>query len=108
MAVGYVPGLRIDRTGIALVAAFALLVFEPHLRAQLGAAIDVSTLVILGSLMALSGELELAGFYDRAAFSLARLPGSPRLLLALVIAVVGVLSALLTNDVVVFALTPML
>jgi Na+/H+ antiporter NhaD/arsenite permease-like protein len=108
MALGRVPGLRVDRAGIALVASFALLVVVPGMRDRAAQSIDVPTLLVLASLMAVSGELELAGFYDRAAFVLARLPLSPRTLLGVVVLVVGVLSALLTNDVVVFALTPML
>src|SRR5262249_19301784 len=108
MAMGRVPGLRLDRAGIALVAAFALLIGLPTLRDELVRAIDVPTLLILAALMVVSGELELAGFYERLAFRMARLAISPRALLGVVVLATGVLSALLTNDVVVFALTPML
>ena len=61
MMAGRVPRLRMDRTGIALVAAFALLIVQPALLDRAGQAIDVSTLVILASLMVVSGKLELAG-----------------------------------------------
>lgn len=108
MAAGKIPGLRLDRTGMVLLASVALLLAFPSLRSRAATAIDVGTLLVLGSLMLVSAQLELSGFYDRAAFRLARAEVSPRTLLLVVVLAVGGLSALLTNDVVVFALTPML
>jgi Na+/H+ antiporter NhaD/arsenite permease-like protein len=58
--------------------------------------------------MILSARVGAAGFYDAVAAWIARQAGRPLRLLALTIAVGGVLSALLVNDIVVFAMTPLL
>jgi Na+/H+ antiporter NhaD/arsenite permease-like protein len=108
MALGRVPGLAIDRTGIALFAAVALLVIGGLPPAGAAAAIDFPTLAILFGLMILSSQFGLAGFYDWCAARIAAAAGSPVRLLALTVAASGAMSALLANDVVVFAMTPML
>lgn len=108
MALGRVPGLRIDRTGIALVAVAALLVFGAIEIADIGAAQHLPTLMLLFALMIVSAQFAAAGFYDACAHLITVADLSPRLLLALTIAVGGTLSAVLANDVVVFAMTPLL
>lgn len=108
MAVGRVPGLRIDRTGIALVGAVLVITARPALLDHATSAIDFPTLLLLGSLMLVSLQLEVSGFYTYVAHRLAAIRATPTRLLALVVLAVGGLSAVLTNDVVVFALTPTL
>ena len=108
MALGRVPGLAIDRTGIALFAAVTLAVTGAVPHDRIAGAIDFPTLAILFGLMILSSQFGLAGFYDWCAVRIAAAAGSPIVLLALTVAVAGVLSAVLANDVVVFAMTPML
>jgi len=108
MALGRFPGLAIDRTGIALVATIALLGLGALDEGQVVAAIDFPTLFILFGLMILSAQYAASGFYDWCALRIARGAGSPERLLAVTVAVGGALSAVLANDVVVFAMTPML
>ncbi len=108
MALGRFPGLRIDRTGIALVAAIALLAGGALDNERVARAIDFPTLFILFGLMILSAQYASAGFYDWCALHVARAGRSPRGLLAAVTVIAGGLSAVLANDVVVFAMTPML
>ncbi|AWK85873.1 SLC13 family permease [Azospirillum thermophilum] len=108
MAVGRFPGLRIDRTGIALVAAILLLAVGALDSRQVVEAVDFPTLFILLGLMILSAQYAGSGFYDWCALRVARAARSPARLLAVVVAVAGGLSAVLANDVVVFAMTPML
>lgn len=108
MAVGRFPGLSIDRTGIALVATALLLGIGALRPAQVVEAIDFPTLFILFGLMVLSAQFAASGFYDWCALRVAGAARSPALLLAVTVAVAGALSALLANDVVVFAMTPML
>lgn len=108
MALGRVPGLSIDRTGIALVGAVVLVAsgaVPPH---DAVAAIDFPTLAILFGLMVLSAQFALGGFYDWCALRLARAGHGPAWLLATVVLVAGGLSAVLANDVVAYAMTPML
>jgi len=59
-------------------------------------------------LMVLSARVGASGFYDAAAVWIAGQAGRPLRLLASTIVVSGVLSAFLVNDIVVFAMTPLL
>ena len=108
MALGRVPGLKLDRVGIALVALVVLLASESVGIGALGAAIDAPTLILLFALMILSAQFGAAGFYEWCAAKITRADGSPRALLALTVVVSGLLSAVLANDIVVFAMTPLL
>ena len=108
MAFGRVPGLTLDRTGIALLGAVALLAAGVLTPTALAHAIDFPTLAILFGLMILSAQFAAAGFYDWCAGRIAASAGSPARLLALTVLVAGALSALLANDIVVFAMTPLL
>lgn len=112
MALGRFPGLRIDRTGIALVCAIALVLSGAIPPAAVAGAIDFPTLAILFGLMILSAQYAGSGFYDWCAYKVAGGGGgqapSPVRLMVVTVAVGGGLSAVLANDVVVFAMTPML
>ncbi|HLA79416.1 MAG TPA: SLC13 family permease, partial [Vicinamibacteria bacterium] len=91
VALGHFPGLRLDRTGAAVVgAAFmvALRVVTPDEAYRL---VDLGTLVLLFGMMVLVGHLKLAGFFRWAGASVARHAGTPHRLLAGLIAVSGVL-----------------
>ena len=108
MAAGRWPGLAVDRTGIALLGALVLVVAGAMPAVEVAAAIDWPTLVILFGLMILSAQAALAGLYDWCARRIAVTAAEPARLLALLIVVAGGLSMVLANDVVVFAMTPML
>ncbi len=108
MALGRVPGLRIDRAGIALFAVAVLLASGAIDVGFIGRAQDGDTLVLLFALMILSAQLAGAGFYDVATRRITMAEASPRALLAMTVLVGGVLSAALANDIVVFAMTPLL
>jgi Na+/H+ antiporter NhaD/arsenite permease-like protein len=107
IAFGRWPALRIDRTGIALVGGIVLLIFDGASSAPLRH-VDFATLAVLFGLMVLSAQFGAAGFYSWCAQRIAgsALP-SPRLL-AVVVVVTGILSSILANDIVVFAMTPIL
>lgn len=108
MALGRLPGLRVDRTGIAMIAAVVLVAAEAVPAREIANAIHFPTLLLMGGLMILSARVGAAGFYDAAAAWIARQAGRPLRLLALTIGIGGTLSALLINDIVVFAMTPLL
>jgi Na+/H+ antiporter NhaD/arsenite permease-like protein len=108
MAIGRVPGSRVDRTGIAMIVAVVLVVAGALPGAEVADAVHFPTLLLLVGLMILSARVGAAGFYDAAAAWIARQAGRPLRLLALTIAIGGALSALLVNDIVVFAMTPLL
>jgi len=108
MALGRVPGLRVDRTGIALMALAVLLASGALDIAGFAAAIDAPTIMLLFALMILSAQFAAAGFYDLCARAITTATAGPAGLLALTVAVAGGLSAVLANDIVVYAMTPLL
>jgi Na+/H+ antiporter NhaD/arsenite permease-like protein len=108
MALGRVPGLKIDRTGIALMAVVVLLASGAIDEGGIGRSIDAPTILLLFALMILSTQFSAAGFYDLCARAITRAAASPGRLLALTVAVGGALSAILANDIVVYAMTPLL
>lgn len=108
MAAGRLPWLQVDRTGIALLGVIALLASESVTLDDIGGYIDSSTLVLLFALMIISAQFVSSGFYDTCADWITSRRGSPAWLLALTVAVCGGLAALLANDIVVFAMAPLL
>jgi len=108
MLLGRIPGLALDRAGIALLGAIALLATGRITTGDATTAIDVPTIALLFGLMIISAQFRLSGFYSRTVRRLAEIRVSPRMLLALLIALVGILSALLANDIVCLAMTPVL
>lgn len=108
MAAGRLPHLQIDRTGIALLGVIVLLASSTVTLDELGASIDVSTLVLLFALMIISAQFVSAGFFEAAADWIMHKTESPSTLLALTVAVGGALSALLANEVVVLTMAPLL
>lgn len=107
LALGRVRGLALDRTGFALLGAVAFLAADRISLADAKDAVDAPTLVVLFGMMLLSAQYQLSGLYDEIGHRLTRVAG-PRRLLAGTIAVSALLAAVLTNDVVCFALTPLL
>jgi Na+/H+ antiporter NhaD/arsenite permease-like protein len=108
IALGRWPGLRIDRTGIALLGAIVLYVGGVVDGPRAVDAIDFPTLILLFGLMVLSSQYAACGFYAWCSRRIARTPWGPQRLLALTVVTAGLLSAVLANDVVVFAMTPLL
>jgi len=108
MLLGRVPGLAVDRTGVALLGAIALLAFGRLTAQQAWNAIDVPTVGLLLGLMVVSAQFRQAGFYARLTRRLAGANLGPAALLAVLIGVTGLLSALLANDIVCLAMTPIL
>jgi Na+/H+ antiporter NhaD/arsenite permease-like protein len=103
MLLGRLPRLQLDRTGVALLGAIALVASGAVPLEQAVAAVDVPTIALLFALMVVSAQLRLGGFYTWLTLALAALPLTPAgLLLALVLAA-GLLSAVFTNDVVCLA-----
>ena len=108
MILGGIPGLAIDRTGIALLGAIVLLATERVPLAEAWASIDASTLALLLGLMVLSAQFRLGGAYSAIGRRLASASVPPARLLLWVVMVSAALSALLANDIVCLAIAPLL
>src|SRR5438552_17735162 len=100
MILGGLPFLQLDRTGIALLGAIAVIGSEALSVDEAAQAIHLPTLILLFAFMVVSAQMRLGGFYTWVTRRLAALPiEPPRLLGALIVAVAG-LSAVFSNHVV--------
>jgi len=110
IAIGGFPKLVIDRVGVALLGAIAMLAVQGISIRQAASPeiISYETILLLFGLMIFSAQLRVAGFYAIAGRFLTRLTDRPKLLLAGLIAISAFLSALLANDIVCLAFTPLL
>src|SRR5207253_11004634 len=108
MILGGLPFLQLDRTGIALLGAIALIGVEALSPEEAAKSIHLPTLILLFAFMVVSAQMRLGGFYDWVTRELAALPIAPPMLLgALILAVAG-LSAVFSNDIVCLAVAPVL
>jgi Na+/H+ antiporter NhaD/arsenite permease-like protein len=108
MILGGLPFLQLDRTGIALLGAIALVAFGALTPEEAALSIHLPTLLLLFSFMVLSAQMRLGGFYTWVTLRIAGLPLSPPALLAATMAAVAALSAVFSNDVVCLAIAPVL
>jgi di/tricarboxylate transporter len=98
LAIGRVPGLAIDRAGVALVGASLMVACGALPLDQAYQAVDLDTLTLLLGMMILVANLRLSGFFRLAAGWVMRRARRPLALLAAVAAVSGMFSAFLVND----------
>jgi Na+/H+ antiporter NhaD/arsenite permease-like protein len=108
MILGGLPRLQLDRTGVALLGAIAIVgagVLTPTAAAE---AIHLPTILLLFSFMVISAQMRLGGFYSAVTRRIAALHIGPGALLAVVIGVVAALSAVFSNDIVCLAVAPVL
>jgi Na+/H+ antiporter NhaD/arsenite permease-like protein len=104
-ALGKFPGLKIDRTGAAIIGAVGMIAFRIVQPADALQHVDFQTIVLLFSMMLLVGNLHLVGFFEwNAEAVLRRL--KPHQLLPAVIFTCGFLSAFFVNDIVCLVMVP--
>jgi Na+/H+ antiporter NhaD/arsenite permease-like protein len=108
MLLGRLPRLQLDRTGVALLGAIALVALGAVTIEDAARAVDLPTLALLFALMVLSAQLRLGGFYRRVAESVTRGGLDPPRLLLAVVLLAGGLAAVFTNDIVCLAVAPVL
>lgn len=106
MFLGGLPRLKLDRTGVALLGAIAVIGLGAMSVEQAARAIDLPTIVLLFSFMVVAAQMRLGGFYTAVTRRVTALPLGPAGLLAALIAVAGALSAVFSNDVICLAMTP--
>lgn len=108
LCLGHLPGFNVDRTGAVVIGALAMIVLEKISAQQAWDSINYETIGMLFGLMVLSSSFIVCGFYDWFSTKIATLPLSSPALLAIFIVSGGLLASVLTNDVVVVAMTPIL
>lgn len=107
LALGRFPGLRVDRTGAAIIGASLMVASGSLSFREALAAIDWPTIVLLLGMMIVVSNLRLSGFFRLTADWVVRRAHHPRTLLAGVVAVSGLLSALFVNDTICLVMTPL-
>src|SRR5512147_1194058 len=85
MILGGLPFFSLDRTGIALLGAIALVGVGALSLEEAWGAIHAPTLILLFAFMVLSAQLRLGGFYTWITYRLGALPLTPPGLLAALI-----------------------
>jgi Na+/H+ antiporter NhaD/arsenite permease-like protein len=108
MFLGGLPRLKLDRAGVALLGAIAVIGLGAMTTDAAARTVHLPTILLLFSFMVISAQMRLGGFYTEVTRRVAALPVSPAGLLAALIAVAGGLSAVFSNDVVCLAMTPVL
>ncbi len=107
VAIGRWPGLKMNRATIALVGATALVALGTLTLEEAYASIDWNTLLLLFGMMVLNVNLRAAGFFELVTAKVVRHAQTPRRLLAMLVGVSGVFSAVFLNDTVVLVFTPL-
>jgi len=104
-AFGKFPGMKIDRPGAAIIGAVLMVAIGVVTPASALTAISFSTIVLLGAMMLVVGNLRLAGFFERAGEFAVRRLGQQHLLPAIILTS-GILSAFFVNDIVCLVMVP--
>ena len=106
IAAGRVPGLKLNRVGIALLGAIALMIFGNVTTADVISYVNWPTVFLLFGFFVISAQLRLSGFYDKVAGGISARLGNPARFLLVLMVVTGGLSAFLNHDIVCYVFTP--
>ncbi len=108
MILGCWPGLALDRTGIALLGAIVFIELQGISISQAASYVDLSALSILFSFMIVSAQFYYSGFYTHIIEHMEKWNLTASQLLLVIIVISASLSAVLINDIVCLALTPLI
>ena len=106
IAMGHIPGLKLNRSGIALLGVIGMMIFGRVTTADAVSYVNWPTICLLFGFFVISAQLRLSGFYDLVAAGLARQLGHPARFLLILMLVTGGLSAFLNHDIVCFVFAP--
>jgi Na+/H+ antiporter NhaD/arsenite permease-like protein len=101
------PWLRLTRPAASLLGAVAMVTIGGLALPDAYAAIDMNVIVFLLGVLLLTAYLELGGFFEWIAARIVRYAHAPASLLAVVVAVSGLLSAFFVNDTICLVLPPL-
>jgi Na+/H+ antiporter NhaD/arsenite permease-like protein len=106
LGLGRLPLFRVDRTGVAIIGATAMIATGVIPWDRAVAAVDAHTLVLLFGMMIIAAYLRLSGFFHLVTDLAVRRARTASRLLAMIIVAAGGLSALFVNDVVCLVMAP--
>jgi len=101
------PGLRIDRTGAAIIGAALMIAAGVLTVPEAYAAINYDTIMLLFGMMIVVANLRLSGFFTVVSAWVVEHAHRPLRLLCGIVAVSGVFSAFFVNDTMCLVLTPL-
>lgn len=99
--------LRLTRPAASLLGAVAMVTLGGLTLTEAYAAIDMNVIVFLLGVLILTAYLELGGFFEWIAARIVKYAHAPASLLAVVVAVSGLLSAFFVNDTICLVLPPL-
>ena len=103
---GKSPVFRVDRAGMSIIGASLMTAFGILSIEEAVQSIDAQTIVVLFSLMVIVSNLKLAGFFAYVGRLIFVHIHSGKMLLLSVIAIAGLLSSVVINDIVCLLFTP--
>ena len=107
LAIGRLPGFRVDRTGAAIIGASLMVGVNALTLAQAQQAINFDTLILLFGMMIVVANLQLSGFFSLVAERVVEHAHRPVLLLIAIVGIAGFFSAFFVNDTMCLVLTPL-
>jgi Na+/H+ antiporter NhaD/arsenite permease-like protein len=107
LAIGRIPGLSIDRAGVALVGAGLMVASGVLPIEDAYRAIDLDTITLLLGMMIVVASLRLSGFFAIATTWVVERARRPLVLLCAITATSGIFSAFLVNDAICLVLAPL-
>jgi Na+/H+ antiporter NhaD/arsenite permease-like protein len=107
LAIGRLPGFRVDRTGACIIGASLMIAFGVLDLSEAYAAIDYDTITLLFGMMIVVANLRLSGFFGAVAEHVVEYAHRPLVLLAAIVFVAGFFSAFFVNDTMCLVLTPL-
>ncbi len=106
LAAGHIPGLRLDRAGIAFLGGAAMIALGPLSLDDAFRAIDFNTIALLLGMMIVVAHLEVSGAFRAVGALAIEHAHRPFVLLVTVTVLAGVLSAFLVNDAICLVMAP--
>ena len=106
IALGHIPGLKLNRTGIALLGAIGMMIFGGVSTAEVVSYVNWPTIFLLFGFFVISAQLRLSGFYDLVAKGISARLSHPAQFLFILMVVTAGLSAFLNHDIVCYVFTP--
>jgi Na+/H+ antiporter NhaD/arsenite permease-like protein len=106
ISIGRVPFFRVDRTGISIIGATLLILFNVISINEAYLAIDYKTIIILFGMMVLIANLRLSGFFHILLNFIVKNIKDPKNFLYILVFTSGISSAFFVNDTICLIFTP--
>ena len=107
IAIGRLPGYRLDRAGAALLGASLMVGFGVLPLEEAYRAIDFDTITLLLGMMIVVANLRLSGFFRLVNIWVVTRASYPLVLLVAIVLAAGLFSAFLVNDTICLVMTPL-